>query len=170
LVMAYNFKILPRQRLAVILYSGQLARSEFDEVWQGLHHSPEFNWNFNEIAVFGPDAELANLNFEKVGEVAKTFAVTHEKVEVVHARRVAIVVSNQMQVIGARMFLAFIAANPPPNMEIKLFSKVSAALSWMEDGRPQDDPGRKIDGAEVDRTLAALDEERRKVLGERRVG
>ena len=168
--MAYNFEILTRQRLAVILYSGQLARSEFDEVWQGLHQSSKFDWNFDEIALFGPDAELANLNFEKVGEVAKKFAVTHGKVEVSHARRVAIVVSNQVQVIGARMFLAFIAANPPPNMEIKLFGKVSAALTWIEEGRPPGDPGRQIDNAEVERTLSELDEARRKALGERRAG
>ncbi|MFZ1991983.1 MAG: hypothetical protein WAW96_19685, partial [Alphaproteobacteria bacterium] len=143
--MAYNFEILPRQRLAVILYSGQLARSEFDEVWRGLHDSPKFDWNFDEMAVFGPDAELDNLNFETVGEVAKKFATTHEQVEVGHVRRGAIVVSNQVQVLGARLFLAFIAANPPPNLEIKLFSKVSSALGWIEEGRPLNDPGRQID-------------------------
>ncbi len=164
--MAYNFKILPRQRLAVILYSGQLARSEFDEVWHGLHDSPDFDWNFDEIAVFGPDAELANLNFEKVGEVANKFATTHEKVEVDHVRRGAIVVSNQVQVLGARMFLAFIATNPPPNMEIKLFSKVNLALEWIGAGRTEG-AGKPIDMAEVDRTLGALDQERRSSLDEK---
>jgi len=166
--MAYNFELLPRQRLAVILYSGQLARSEFDEVWRGLHDSPQFDWNFDEMALFGPDAELANLNFETVGEVAKKFATT--PAEGGHVRRGAIVVSNQVQVLGARLFLAFIAANPPPNVEIKLFSKVSSALAWIEEGRSTGDPSRQIDRAEVDRTLAALDHARRAALGERRAG
>lgn len=168
--MAYNFEILSRQRLAVILYTGQLARSEFDEVWKGLHDSPSFDWNFDEMALFGPDAELANLNFEKVGEVAKKFAATHEQVGPGHVRRGAIVVSNQVQVLGARLFLAFIAANPPPNMEIKLFSKVHSALTWIEEGRRCQDPGAHIDRAEVDRTLNMLDQARRQALGERRAG
>jgi len=165
--MAYKFEILPQQRLAVILYSGPLARSEFDEVWHGLHDSPRFDWNFDEMALFGPDADLANLNFEKVGEVAKKFANTHEKIEVAHNRRGAIVVSNQVQVLGARMFLAFIAANPPPNMEIKLFSKVEAALAWIEEGRLRSS-GTTIDRAAVDRALASLEQARKKELGERR--
>ena len=167
--MAYNFDILPRQRLAVILYSGQLARSEFDEVWRGLHDSPQFDWNFDEVALFGPDAELANLDFQKVGEVAQKFTVSHKKASVERNRRVGIVVSNQVQVLGARMFLAFIAANPPPNVEFKLFQRVSAALTWIEEGR-DNDASRHIDHAEVDRALSALQKARREANGARRAG
>ena len=164
--MAYNFEILPQQQLAVILYSGQLARSEFDEVWRGLHDSPRFDWNFDEVAVFGPDAELANLNFEKVGQVAKKFSDTQESVAK-GKRRIGIVVSNQVQVLGARMFLAYIAANPPPNMEFRLFSKVDAALAWIEEGRLAKN-GAPIDRAAVARALEGLDRARRNELGERR--
>ena len=164
--MAFSVRILPRQHLDIILYASDVTRENFDEVWRTLLESKDFDFTFDEIAVFAPDADLANLNFESVNEEARRFKTTHEGAKVERSRRTAIVVSNQVQVLGARMFLAFIATNPPPNVEFKLFNKVNAAIAWIEDGRASSGALRRIDKAEVERTLAELEHARRLASGE----
>jgi len=166
--MAYNVRILPRQGLDIIFYSSLVTRSDFDEVWRTLAESKDFKWDFDEIAVFGPDADVANLNFESVNAEAQRFKQTHEAVNIERNRRVAIVVSSHVQALNGKMFLAYIATNPPPHIEFKLFNSSEAGIEWIEEGRPADHPARRIDRAEVDRTITELAGPRRGLLGPRR--
>jgi hypothetical protein len=159
--MAFRLKILPRQRLAIITYFGDVTRGDFDAVFGELSSAPDFEWSFDEIALFAPDADLASLNFESVVEEARRFKTTHESVTIANDRRSAIVVSNQVQVLGARMFLAYIASNPPPHVEFKLFGKMGMAIAWIEDGRPANSIHRRIDRAEVESAVAEIERARR---------
>jgi hypothetical protein len=164
--MAFSVKILPRQHLDVILYASDVARSDFDEVWKVLLASKEWDFTYDDITVFAPDADLANLNFESVNEEARRFKNTLEDVQVERPRRTAIVVSNQVQVLGARMFLAYVASNPSPNAEFKLFNKVGTAIAWIEEGRTAAGSRQRIDQAEIERALAELERARREASGQ----
>jgi hypothetical protein len=157
--MAFSVRILPGQRLDIIRYSGDVTRADFDAVWRSLLESEEWSPDFDEVAVFAPDADVADLNFESVNDEARRFKTTYEQARIDRARRTAIVVSNQMQMLNARMFLAYIATNPPPNIEFKLFNKVSSGIDWIEQGRQ----GKlaPIDRPEVQRVIDELEHMRR---------
>ena len=158
--MAFDVQILSQQRLSVIFYSGTVTTGDFDSMWRTISGSKDFDWDFDELAVFGPDADVAALDFESVFAEAMRFKATHENVKIERKRRSAIVVSSDLQALNGRMFLAYVAANPPPNLEFKMFNKLSAALAWIEETRPETRPAKSIDRAEVDRALGQMDRSR----------
>jgi hypothetical protein len=163
--MAYNVKIVPSQCLDVIFYSSLVTRVDFDAVWQILAESSEFKWDFDEIAMFGPDADVANLNFESVNAEAERFKTTYrEQVKLERDRRIAIVVCSDLQALNAKMFLAYISTNPPPHLVFKLFNKVASTVAWIEAGRPAGHCARQIDRGLIARTLVELEGDRRRFV------
>jgi len=151
--MAYKLKILGDMELCLLVYSGRVQAKDFDGIRETLEHAPDYSWEFDDIAVLGPDADYSNVVHDVAFQQSIRFVEAFRKTNLKRGKHCAFVCSNDIQVAMSKMFGAYVYCQGVPNIEVGAFASMEAALDWIEKGTK---PGRKIDRAEIARVITHM--------------
>ncbi|MFZ1988486.1 MAG: hypothetical protein WAW96_01825 [Alphaproteobacteria bacterium] len=151
--MAYKLKILSDMELCLLAYSGRVQGKDFDGVWQTLEDAPDYSWEFDDIAVLGPDADYSDVESDVAFRQSIRFVDAFRKTNLRREKRCAFVCSNEMQVTMSKMFGAYVYGQHVPDIEVAAFTSMETALDWVESGARS---ARKIDRAEVARVIIQM--------------
>ena len=151
--MAYKLKILSDMELCLLVYSGRVHGKDFEGVWHALEEAPDYSWEFDDIAVLGPDADYSDVEYEVASRQSIRFVDAFRKSNLKRRKRCAFVCSNEMQVSMSKMFGAYVYSQGVPNIDVAAFTSMETALDWIESGTSSE---REIDRSEVASVIAQM--------------